>query len=161
MHLLFTLTLLAVAGKLLPDLLTLEDDTIIRLLKPLDGVLLLQAVTEANLTRCALLLAHTVTGAAENDEEVHTVNTSGGVVLDSEGNVLVDTEAKGAIIGEVVRTKLEFLHLQSLFKELLSFLAANRAVAGYFFVTTDTEGTDRELGTGQDGSLATQLLQHF
>ena len=37
-------------------------------------------------------------GSGEDDVEVHTVDTSGGVVLDSEINVLIDTEAEVAYI---------------------------------------------------------------
>ena len=56
-------------------------------------------------------MSHVHAGAAENDVEVHAVNTDGGVVLDAQIDVLLDAEAKVAIHGEVLATELVFADL--------------------------------------------------
>ena len=42
-----------------------------------------------------------------------TVNARGGVILDTEINVLADTETEGARVGEVLLDKLVLLHLEA------------------------------------------------
>lgn len=49
--------------------------------------------------------------SAEDDEEVETVDTDRGVVLDAQVNVLLNTEAKVSGHGEVVLAQLVFLDL--------------------------------------------------
>lgn len=49
--------------------------------------------------------------SAEDDEEVKTVDTDRGVVLDAQVNVLLNTEAKVSGDGEVVLAQFVFLDL--------------------------------------------------
>ena len=128
------------------------------LLEPLDGVGLVEAVGVANATGLDLLVVDALTAAAEDDEEVHTVDTDGGVVLDAEIDVLVDAEAEGAVVGEVEAAELELLHLEALDKDLVGLVATDGSVAGDLLVTTDTEGTDGQAGAGEDGGLTAELL---
>jgi len=129
------------------------------LFEPLDGFVLLDVVGVTNGGAGALALGDAFTAAAEDDVEVHTVDTSGGVVLDTEIDVLVDTEAEGAGVGEVVGAEFVLLDLEALVEELHSLLAADGAVGGDLFVTADTEGTDGDASAGEDGALVAELLE--
>ena len=107
----------------------------------------------------ALALGDAFTAAAEDDVEVHTVDTGGRVVLDTEIDVFVDTEAERAGVGEVVGAEFVLLDLEALVEELHSLLAADGAVGGDLFVTADTEGTDGDAGAGEDGALVAELFE--
>ena len=52
-------------------------------------------------------------GASQNDVEVHSVDTDGGVVLDAQIDVLLDAEAEVAVGGEVLTTELVLTDLQN------------------------------------------------
>jgi hypothetical protein len=145
--------------RLLLLLLAGEDNTFELLLEPLDGFGLLDVVLVADGGAGALALGDAFSAAAEDDVEVHTVDTSGGVVLDTEVDVLVDTEAEGAGVGEVVGAEFVLLDLEALVEEVHGLLAANGAVGGDLFVTADTEGADGDAGTREDGALVAELLE--
>ena len=52
-----------------------------------------------------------LTWSAEDDVEVHTVDTNAGVVLDAQINVFLDTEAEVAGVAEVVSSQLVLTYL--------------------------------------------------
>ena len=156
---LLSLTLLTTPGALSLLLLAGEDDTFELLFEPLDGFSLLDVVGVTDGGASTLALGDAFTAAAEDDVEVHTVDTGGGVVLDTEIDVFVDTEAEGAGVGEVVGAEFVLLDLEALVEEVHSLLAANGAVGGDLFVTADTEGTDGDAGAGEDGALVAELFE--
>lgn len=78
--------------------------------------------------------------------EVHAVDTDGRVVLDAEIDVLADTEAEVAGLGEVALPQLVLLDLEATLENLLGLGATDGDVDGDLFVTTDTEGTDGVAG---------------
>ena len=51
-------------------------------------------VLDTEAASLVLAALHTAAGAGEADVEVHSVDTSGGIVLDAEVNVLLDTETE-------------------------------------------------------------------
>jgi hypothetical protein len=93
--------------------------------------------------------------------EVHSVNTDGRVVLDSQIDVLGDTETEVTGLGEVLLTELVLLDLETTLDDLLGLGATDGDVDGDLLVTTDTEGTDGVAGLGVDGSLTRKLLEHL
>ena len=78
--------------------------------------------------------------------EVHTVDTNTGVVLDTQVNVLADTETEVTGLGEVLLSQLVLLDLEATLEDLLSLGTTDGNVDGDLFVTTDTEGTDGVTG---------------
>ena len=78
--------------------------------------------------------------------EVHAVNTNARVVLDTQVNVLADTEAEVAGLGEVPLPQFVFLDLEATLENLLGLGATDGDVDSNLFVTTDTEGTDGVAG---------------
>jgi len=93
--------------------------------------------------------------------EVHAVDTDSGVVLDTQIDVLGDTETEVTGLGEVALAELVLLDLKATLEDLLSLGATDGNVDGDLLVTTDTEGTDGVAGLGVDGSLTRQLLKHL
>merc|ERR1719220_458056 len=75
-----------------------EDHTVVLGLEPLHGVLLGEAVGEANLADLGSPVSDVHPGPAEDDKEVHAVNANAGVILDAQVNVLLDAEAKVAVV---------------------------------------------------------------
>ena len=134
---------------------------VVTLLEPVHGLLLVDTVVAADLGNGTAALGDAATGAVHANEEVHTVNTDGGVVLDTQIDVLLDTEAEVSSLGEVALLQLVLLDLEATLQDLLGLGATDGNVDGDLLVTTDTEGTDSVTGLGVDGGLTSQLLQHL
>ena len=84
----------------------------------------------------------TLTRAGHAAVEVHTVDTNTGVVLDAQVDVLADTEAEVAGLGEVALAELVLLDLEATLDDLLGLGTTDGDVDGNLFVTADTEGSD-------------------
>jgi hypothetical protein len=124
--------------------------------EPLLRVSLGEAVVDTNATSLSLLLVDTEAAATEDDEEIHTVDTDSGVVLnDIEINVLLNTETEVTGGREVARLELTLLAAESKSEDLLGTLTADGDVASDLLVTADTEGTDGKASLGEDGLLTT------
>jgi hypothetical protein len=100
--------------------LHLSDNAVEPGLEPLDGLLALDLVADTNLALHAAAAGDTLTRAGHAAVEVHAVNTDGGVVLDTEIDVLADTEAEVAGLGEVALAELVLLDLEATLENLLS-----------------------------------------
>lgn len=101
----------------------------------------------------ALLLpsnGDTLSGSGEDDVKVHTVDTDRGVVLQTEINVLVDTEAKVSGGGEVSVLELVLLDLEATLEDLGGLVTTDGSVDSDLLVSTDSKGTNGV--TGWDGS---------
>lgn len=131
----------------LPDktffhLLHLSDNAVEAGLEPADSLVALDAVGRANGGLHAAAAGDALTRAGHAAVEVHAVDTDRGVVLDAEIDVLGDTEAEVASLGEVALAELVLLDLEATLENLLGLGATDGDVDGDLFVTTDTEGTD-------------------
>lgn len=69
-----------------------QHDALVLGLEPLDGVVLGELVLLADLALAVLTTRNAEARALQHHVEVHTVDTGGGVVLDTQIDVLVDTE---------------------------------------------------------------------
>ena len=149
----------------------LPDDTVEAVLEPLEGLSAGDLVVGAEGGLAAAALGDVLTGTGPikvslslppplfhfflffwTDEhshaavEVHTVDTNTGVVLDTQVNVLADTETEVTGLGEVALSQLVLLDLEATLENLLGLGATDGNVDGDLFVTTDTEGTDGVTG---------------
>ena len=59
-------------------------------------------------------VAHIHAGAAQHDVEVHAVDSDGRVVLDTQIDVLLDTESEVAVLAEVLAPQLVLTDLKRL-----------------------------------------------
>lgn len=99
------------------------------------------------------------TVSVHDNVEVHTVNTNTWVVLDTQVNVLVNTETEVTSGREVSLLQLELLDSQTSLQDLLSLRASDGDVDRNLFVSSDTESSDGVSGLGLDWGLTGQLLQ--
>jgi hypothetical protein len=116
-------------------------------------------VVDTDLGLSATAAGNAGTGAVHADEEVHSVDTNTGVVLDTQIDVLGDTETEVTGLGEVALAELVLLDLEATLEDLLGLGATDGDVDGDLFVTTDTEGTDGVTGLGVDGGGRLQPLR--
>jgi len=144
-----------------PKVYRLSDDTLEAGAEPLLGVGLLDLVGSTDLGLAATTLGDALTWAGHAAVEVHSVDTNSWVVLDTEIDVLGDTETEVTGLGEVTLAKLVLLDLKTTLKNLLGLWATDSDVNGDLLVTTDTEGTDSVASLRVDWSLTRQLLQNL
>ena len=74
--------------------------------------------------------------------EVHSVDTNCWIILDSQINVLGDTESKIASVRKVLLAQFILLDFQTSLEDLLCFRAADCDMDCDLFVSTDTKGSD-------------------
>ena len=74
-----------------------ENDTIVFGLEPFHVVVLDESVLASKTSRLALLVSNVHARSAENNVEIHTVDTDGGVVLDTQIDVFLDSETKVSV----------------------------------------------------------------
>jgi len=141
--------------------LLVEDNTVEAALEPLDSLVLGDLVGGTNTASLVLLAGDAVTGTGHHNVEVHAVNADGGVVLDAQVNVLLDTETEVAGSREVTGLELVLKNLETTLEDLLGLGAADGAVHGDLFVTTNAERADGVAGLGVDGLLSSKLLKHL
>lgn len=103
----------------------LHQDTVELLAEPGLSIRLGQLVAVAHLALGVLAASHAGTWAVQHHVEVHAVNTGGGVVLDAQVNVLLNTEAEVAGSAEVLSLQLVLLHLQATLQNVASLLATD------------------------------------
>merc|ERR1739841_225441 len=80
----------------------LSDNSLESVLEPLDGLVTLDLVGRSNMGLAAATLGNTLTRSGHAAEEVHSVNTDRRVVLDTEIDVLADTEGSDGVAGLAV-----------------------------------------------------------
>ena len=90
-----------------------ENHALERALEPLHRVSLGKLVLLANLLLLLAAAGNAVTRALQHDVEIHTVDTRGRIVLDTEINVFGDTEAEVTRGTKVLLEKLKLLPLEA------------------------------------------------
>lgn len=112
----------------------------------LDSLITLDLVGSSDSGLAAAALGNTLSRTGHAGVEVHSVNSDSRVVLDTEIDVLADSETEVASLREVALAELVLLDLQSTLQDFLCLWATDGNVDGDLLVTTDTEGTDGVAG---------------
>ena len=86
--------------------------------------------------------ANSASWSFQDHIEVHTEDTGEGVILNAQINVLLDTEAKAAGVGEVSLPEFSVLDLKTSLKDLIGFFASDGHMCCNFFVSLDPETSD-------------------
>merc|ERR1712170_228009 len=118
-------------------------------------------MSETDLSHGPPPLRDIVSGSVEDDVEVHAVDTDAGVVLDSQIDVLLDTEAKVTGLTEIVTSQLVLAHLESPLQDLLGLSSTHRAVHSDLLISSDSKRSHGVAGLGEDRGLPCELLQHL
>jgi hypothetical protein len=95
------------------------------LLEPVYRVFLSHLVVDTNLGRAVFSSSYSVSRSDKYNKEIHTKNTSGWVIFQTQIDVLVDAKAKATSGGEVFPFKLILSHLQATIQDLLGLLATD------------------------------------
>mgnify|MGYP003385457674 CR=1 len=139
----------------------LHDNTLVLLLEPGDGISLCYSVLDTDLGGADLAAGNTVAGAGQDDKEVHTEDTGGGIIFKTKIDVLGDTKSEASGVGEVLLLQLILLDLQASVKDLVGLETTDGHIHGDLLVSSDTEGTHSVSGLAVDGLLISELLQHL
>ena len=91
--------------------LAVKNNSIIFGLEPFHSIFLYKTVACSNLCSFAAPVRYIHASTAKNDVEVHTVDTNGWIVLDSQINVFLDTKSKVTIGRKVVSSQFVFTDL--------------------------------------------------
>lgn len=108
-----------------------------------------------------MIVRNTESLAAHDNVEVHAEDADSRIVLDTKIDMLVNTEAKVAGLGEVLFVELVLLDLEATFKNLKRLVAAHCAGNGNLLVTADAEGANGVSRLGENWLLSSQLLKHL
>jgi hypothetical protein len=122
--------------------LALSNNALEPSLEPLDGIILADLVTPADLRLRPSPSRNPSARPSHTAVEVHSVDTDRRVVLDAQVNVLGDAKAKVARLGEVPLAQFVFLDLEAAFEDFFGLGASDGDVHGDLFVTADAEGAD-------------------
>ena len=80
----------------------------------------------------------------QNDVEIHTEDTSEWIILNTQINVFLNTEAETSGVRKVYFSELSVLNFKSSFENFVGFVASDCNVSSHFFVSLDTETSDGE-----------------
>ena len=83
----------------------------------------------------------------QNDVEVHTENTSEGIILNAQIDVFLNAETETSSIREVYFSELSVFDFESSFENFVGFVASDCNVSSHLFVSLDTETSDGESGS--------------
>jgi hypothetical protein len=120
----------------------LSDDAIEALLEPLHSLVAVDTVTRAEDALASAAAGDTLARTGHAAVEVHAVDTNRRVVLDSQVDVLADTEAEVAGLAEVALAKFILLDLKATLENFLRLGSTNGNVHSDLLVTANTEGSD-------------------
>ena len=81
------------------------------MLEPLHCLLFGDSVFIADSALSSLPVSHAVSRPGQHNVEIHSIDANAGVILDPEVNVLLNTESKVALVGEVLLSKLVLFDL--------------------------------------------------
>ena len=141
--------------------ISIEDKSIILLFEELSGFFFGDALSNTDTIGASSSLRNSLSGFVENDIEIHSKNTSIRIILDTEVNMFLNTEAEVTGVGEVTFSKFEFFDFKSFFQDFFGLVSSDSHMQGDLFISLNSERTDGVAGLGGDGSLSSQVFQHL
>ncbi len=135
------------------------DGTIVFSSEPFHGVFLRNSVLGSNSGFASSSQSDSASWSFKYDVKVHTENTSEWIILDTQINVLLNTETEVSSVWEVYFSQFSVLDLKSSFENLIGLVSSDGDVSSNLFVSLDTETSDSVSGSGWDGLLSGQVFQ--
>ncbi len=137
---------------------SIVDGSIIFSSEPFHGFLLGNSVLGSNGALASSSEANPASRPLQDDVEVHTEDTSEGVILDSQVDVLLNTESKASCIREVSFLQLSVLNLQTSLQDFVGFVSSDGHVNCNFLVPFDAKASNCESGSGGDWFLSWEIF---
>ncbi len=130
------------------------DGTIILSSEPFHGVFLWNSMLGSDSGFTSSSETDSASWPFEDDVEVHTEDTGEWIILDTQIDMLLNTESEVSSVGKVDFSQLSVLHFQSSFKNLISLISSDGNVSSNFFVSFNTEASDSVSSSGWDWLLS-------
>ena len=118
------------------------DGSIVLLFEPFHSLLFADSMLSSDSAFASSAEANSASWSLEHDVEVHTENTSEGVILNTQINVLLNTESEASSIREISLLEFSILDLESSFKDLVSLISSDGDMDSDFLITLDRETTN-------------------
>merc|ERR1719263_1383139 len=138
-----------------------DDGSSALLSEPLLGILGGDSLELANSSSGMLPSGDSRSCSLEDNVEIHTENTSGGIILDSEIDMLIDTKSEVSLVGEIFSLELMLLNLEGGVQQLLGLVSSDGHVHSDLLVSLDRESSNGVSGLGLNGLLAGKILEHL
>ena len=140
---------------------SIVNGTIILSSEPFHGFFLWNSMLGSNSWFASSSQSNSASWSFKDNVKVHTENTSEWIILNTQINVLLDTETETSSIREVNFSEFSVLDFKSSFENFVSFISSDSDVSGDFLVSFDTEASDGESGSWWDWFLSGQIFQDF
>ena len=127
-------------------LLESDDDTVIRVLEPLDCVHLSDELSLSDVACGVFASCDSASSAGQHNVEVHAVDSNLRIVLDAQVDVLLDAKSKVSVLREVRCLQLILANLESLLEDLGGLLSTDGDVNGDLLIASDGEGANSVTG---------------
>jgi len=144
--------------KLYKSYISIEDKSIILLFEELFSFFFGNPLGNTHPVGSSSSLGHSLSGFLKDHIEIHTKNTSVGIVFDTKVNVFLNTEAEITGIGEVTFSKFEFFDFKSFFQDFFGLISSDGHMEGNLFISLNTERTNSESSFWGNGSLSSQIF---
>ena len=137
------------------------NGTVIFSSEPFHGFFLWDSMLGSDSGFASSSKANSASWSFKDDVKVHTENTGEWIILDTQINVLLNTETETSSIWEVGFSQFSVLDFKSSFKNFISLVSSDSDVSGNFLVSLNTETSDGESGSWWDGFLSGKIFQDF
>ena len=120
------------------------DGSIVLLFEPFHSLFFADSMLSSDSAFASSAEANSASWSLEHDVEVHTENTSEGVILNTQINMLLNTESEASSIREISLLEFSILDLKTSFKDFISLITSNGNMNCDFFVSLNAETSDGE-----------------
>ena len=100
-------------------------------------------------------------GSLEDNIEVHSEDTSEGIILHSEVDMLLNTESEASCIRKVPLFEFAILNLESTLEDFVSLITSDSDVNSDLLITFDVEASNSETSARWDGFLSREVLKNL
>ena len=126
------------------------NGTIILSSEPFHGFFLWNSMLGSNSWFASSSQSNSASWSFKDNVKVHTENTSEWIILDTQINVLLNTETETSSIWEIDFSQFSVLDFKSSFENFISLVSSDSDVSGDFLVSLNTETSDGESCSGMD-----------
>ena len=126
-----------------------------------DGFSLWYFMSRSDSGSVVFSLGNTSTWAWQNDEEIHTEDTDGWIILDAEIDVLSDTETEVSFLREAAFWEFIGFHTEGFFDDIDGLFTTNGNLCGDVLTTTDTKSTNCQTGFSILWLLLSKLVKNL
>ena len=137
------------------------NGTVIFSSEPFHGVFLWDSMLGSDSWFASSSQTDSASWSFKDDVKVHTENTGEWIILDTQINVLLNTETETSSIWEVSFSQFSVLDFKSSFENFVSLVSSDSDVSGDFLVSLNTETSDGESSSGWDWFLSSKIFQDF